>query len=327
MPSSLCAAAPEASPAAGAPPDPARRPPGALLYSTGPRHGGRVFYCDQGMRHWILHPEWLEEHGCEWSELRAVEDRTLDAFRRGRDLPGRWSEADRAHPPFTDAPRLRELLCAPLRGEGVEFGAGTQPLPIPFECRVRYADLLGIEGLRRESYEGQEAADFIVPDLQASLERLEGIAPESLDFIAACHVIEHTTDPIGALVRSAARLRPGGHIALVVPDKERTFDRARPTTPLDHLIADYESPSRERDQLDFQEFYRLAQPAPDWAYEQIWHERWERAYPIHYHTWTHASFLAMVEWIRARTGLFSAVWSHHPPPDGGAIEFYVLLTR
>jgi SAM-dependent methyltransferase len=56
----------------------------------------------------------------------------------------------------------------------------------------------------------------------------------AVDFVLASHVIEHFPDPIRALrewVRVARR-----YVFLVVPHRDRTFDRDRPLTPLDELL-------------------------------------------------------------------------------------------
>ncbi len=58
---------------------------------------------------------------------------------------------------------------------------------------------------------------------------------DAFDFVLASHVIEHFYDPIRALEewrRVAAR-----YLFLVVPHRDRTFDRDRPLTPLPELIS------------------------------------------------------------------------------------------
>jgi SAM-dependent methyltransferase len=56
----------------------------------------------------------------------------------------------------------------------------------------------------------------------------------AFDFVLASHVIEHFCDPIRALEewRRVARR----YLFLVVPHRDRTFDRDRPLTPLSELI-------------------------------------------------------------------------------------------
>jgi SAM-dependent methyltransferase len=57
---------------------------------------------------------------------------------------------------------------------------------------------------------------------------------DAVDFVLASHVIEHIPDPIRALkewVRVARR-----YVFLVVPHRDRTFDRDRPVTPVSELV-------------------------------------------------------------------------------------------
>jgi SAM-dependent methyltransferase len=62
---------------------------------------------------------------------------------------------------------------------------------------------------------------------------------DSFDFVLASHVIEHIPDPIAALKEWARVARR--YIVLVVPHRDRTFDRDRPLTPLAELIERHES--------------------------------------------------------------------------------------
>lgn len=63
-------------------------------------------------------------------------------------------------------------------------------------------------------------------------------ADGSVDYVFASHVIEHFPDPIRALqewLRVARR-----YVVLVVPHRDRTFDRDRPVTPVDELVRRHE---------------------------------------------------------------------------------------
>jgi len=59
---------------------------------------------------------------------------------------------------------------------------------------------------------------------------------ESQDFVISAHVIEHFPDPIKALKEWYRLIRPGGYIFMIVPNKEKTFDRDEPRTTLQELI-------------------------------------------------------------------------------------------
>ena len=62
---------------------------------------------------------------------------------------------------------------------------------------------------------------------------------DSVDFVLASHVIEHVPDPIAALLEWARVARR--YVFLVVPHRDRTFDRDRPLTPLAELVERHET--------------------------------------------------------------------------------------
>jgi SAM-dependent methyltransferase len=74
-------------------------------------------------------------------------------------------------------------------------------------------------------------------DVVAEGDRLP-FGEDEFDFLLASHVIEHMPDPIKALrewVRVAST-----YVFLVVPHRERTFDRDRPLTRLSELVERHE---------------------------------------------------------------------------------------
>jgi predicted SAM-dependent methyltransferase len=306
-------------------------PPGAIVRSLSSVFGERVFFVSGGRRHWIRDSRWFAQHGLVWPDsVVDVPPEVLPSFLPAGPAPLAWPESECESPPAEGRTSLdmREIAAGRLQGRGVEVGAGASPFPVPLHCRVLYADRLAHTDLESELYPGQLRQDLVDPDLQTDLETLAGIPDDSLDFVVACHVIEHTRNPIGALATAWRRLRHGGKLLLVVPDKTRTFDRNREVTPLSHLIDDFERPDRERDRAHYAEFYRVAFTCPAEQYEQTVRARFEEGYAIHYHTWTFESFAAMVEWAMAAAAPFSEVWSQPPCPDPvNDIEFCFVLTK
>jgi SAM-dependent methyltransferase len=62
---------------------------------------------------------------------------------------------------------------------------------------------------------------------------------DSTDFVLASHVLEHFPDPIRALkewIRVARR-----KVVVVVPHRDRTFDRDRELTPIEQFVRNHES--------------------------------------------------------------------------------------
>ena len=75
-------------------------------------------------------------------------------------------------------------------------------------------------------------------DVVASGDRLP-FEDDTVDFVLASHVIEHIPDPIAALEEWIRVSRY--YLFLVVPHRDRTFDRGRPLTTVAELIERHES--------------------------------------------------------------------------------------
>jgi SAM-dependent methyltransferase len=303
---------------------------GTLVRSSGSVFGDRVFFVSQGRRHWVRDGRWLAQHGFTWpDDVREIPAEVLTSFAPAGPAPLQWSDDEAVKPPpGIGSLALREIAGRGLRGTGVEFGAGASPFPVPLRCRVLFADRLAHDALTEELYPGQLREDLVVPDLVTDFDSCADLAPASLDFIVACHVIEHTRDPIGAIVEAWRRLRPGGSLVMAVPARDRTFDRDRECTPLAHLVADFESPDRGRDYAHYEDFYAHAFRVPESEYRPTVDRRFAESYAIHYHVWTHDTFMAMVDWLCAGPAPFSSVWSHPGGDDPASdTEFYAVLTK
>ena len=58
----------------------------------------------------------------------------------------------------------------------------------------------------------------------------------TLDYVISSHVIEHFFDPIKTIKEWLRVVKKDGYVFMIVPHKNRTFDRLRPTTTVDELI-------------------------------------------------------------------------------------------
>lgn len=67
----------------------------------------------------------------------------------------------------------------------------------------------------------------------------------SYDFLLASHVLEHIANPIKAL--HEWRRVTSGMMAIIVPNRERTFDHYRPLTTVGHMLEDFEKGTPESD--------------------------------------------------------------------------------
>ena len=300
--------------------------PGVLLRSPTSEFGDRVFYVDQGRRHWVRSGEWLLRNGFNWStDVMDVVPDILYSFVNGGMAPiHNRSDLGKSNLSSID---IREIAATVLSGTGVEFGAGASPFPVPLECRVRFGDAFSYENLKAVMYPGQRAHDLICPDYVTDIKTLAGIPDESLDFIVACHVIEHTNNPLAAIGACHRALKKNGFLVLVVPDMTKTFDSKRVLTTLDHLIEDYERPSSVRDLEHYVEFYSKAFAIPlDAKIEEYAALKQIENGDIHYHSWTYNSFFEVINFCTSQYG-WTVDFCHETSVGSDNIEFYFVLRK
>ncbi len=126
-----------------------------------------------------------------------------------------------------------------LKGlRGLEIGASAQN---PFGLKalnVDYTDEFTI--FKKE--EVKVAGSYAKVDIVAPGDDLP-FKDETVDFVVSSHVIEHFYDPIKTIKEWLRVIKPGGYVYMIVPHKERTFDRDRPRTTLIELIERHERPN------------------------------------------------------------------------------------
>lgn len=128
---------------------------------------------------------------------------------------------------------------------------------------------------------------------------LAGLDDDAYDAVMSSHVIEHLANPLGALDAWRRVVRPGGHLLLVAPHRDGTFDRRRPVTTLEHLIADHEAGTGEDDLTHLDETLALHDHARDVPQDRA---TWEaerrdnaRTRLLHHHVFTTPSLLALLD--------------------------------
>jgi SAM-dependent methyltransferase len=195
------------------------------------------------------------------------------------------------------------LACTYLRGSGLEIGALHSPLRVPAAARVTYVDRLTVQELRQH-YPELRDLPLVAADIVDDGERLGTIGDESQDFVIANHFIEHCEDPIGTIETFRRVLRAGGIVYLAVPDKRFTFDRNRPLTTLDHLLADHrQGPAMSRRE-HLEEWARVVGGQTEEGKLQTHVEHLDRTgYSIHFHVWTVASWLELMVAVHGSLGL------------------------
>lgn len=220
--------------------------------------------------------------------------------------------------------RTRAGFARRLRGEGLEIGALVDPLPVPHATRIVYSDLLTAEQIAA-LYPGSR-----LPDIVSDSESFPSIANETFDFVVANHVLEHLTDPIGALREWHRILKNDGLLMLALPDKRFTFDAPRARTPLAHLIEDHRSadPPHVRNRMHLDEWAtHVEQLAEGSAERKVWIEKQlQSGYAVHNHVWIAADLVELLEWMNRET---TAHWALERLANTSPFtnEFILLLRR
>ena len=88
-------------------------------------------------------------------------------------------------------------------------------------------------------------------------QNLKKISDNSYDFVISSHCLEHCANPIAALKEWKRVLKPNGHILILVPNKEYTFDHGRKVTNFEHLKEDYNNEVGEEDLTHLDEILQL----------------------------------------------------------------------
>lgn len=298
-----------------------------LVSSNGPWGEGRWYLCDESHRRQIASATSLTGSSFEGVVPTIVEDSFLLARTPKSPIGKRI-----VRPPLRkirSSLEMREIATGGLTGTGIEFGPGASPLAVPIGVNVLFADTFEHKELIENAYEGQDIANIVKPDMHLSFDEIASKKKSHpLNFIIACHVIEHVANPIRAIVDSLSILKPGGKLVLIVPDKRKTFDRKRNLTEISHLIEDFESPNRDRDFEHFMDFYTHAVPPERLeTIPSVAKENHNRNFPIHYHTFTHRSFKKLLKAIRKLNCSPFDYWIRKARFTEVDIEFYVVITK
>lgn len=175
-----------------------------------------------------------------------------------------------------------------LEGKGIEIGALYNPLPIKENLEVQYVDYVDSKILR-ETY--QDKAEMIIDvDVIDTAEKLINFHEDSLDFIIANHVIEHTVNPIGTLETFMKKLKKKGRLFLCVPNKRYTFDQRRQTTSFEHLLEDYKDDGENSKYFDYRDYAIGVNNVDEAEIEAVVERMIANKKNIHFHVWDSSSW-------------------------------------
>lgn len=209
-----------------------------------------------------------------------------------------------------------------LRGEGIEIGALTAPLPMPPGATVKYVDRFATQELKRH-WSGEDSAAIVDIDIVDSAETLSTISDSSQDFVIANHVIEHLENPLAALENFLRVLKPGGILFMAVPDKRYTFDRRRSITPLPDIIRDYEQGPEWSLEAHYEDWARHVDNVPETELREQVRKHLQDKSEIHFHVWTRRSFTDLLHYCRDQLGWKFQIETVQP----NAVEFIVILRK
>jgi SAM-dependent methyltransferase len=185
----------------------------------------------------------------------------------------------------------RQLVRRYCSGRGCEIGPGLNPQTNP--ASTIYVD-------RFKEYRGLPMQVDVVADAGGL-----PFADASLDYVFASHVLEHCPDVIAVLSEWLRVLKPKGRLALRLPHGERTFDRGRRITDLQHHIDDHAQRVNLSDTTHWPEFADVSIPAFDhhWKREA---RKLDGSYNfdyvvshghMHYHVWTQTEMVDLLRYL------------------------------
>ena len=235
--------------------------------------------------------------------------------------------------------------------KGVEIGPLDRPLvPKGHGTSVYYADYGSSEAVKARYAQDPDVRTDQICDVDFDLSQISFTDVSSklgpLDYVVASHVIEHVPDLAGWLQDIYASLRPGGILALVVPDKRFTFDVHRRESPYWQIARAHEE-RRKRPGLwcvidHVSNVVNISAQAL-WADRTSAHEarnvfepkmcqhviaQWEAGEYIDVHCWTFTprSFLKTLSFLATQYNL-NFVLQSFTSTIHDHLEFYVQLKR
>lgn len=178
------------------------------------------------------------------------------------------------------------------KGQGLEIGAGKSPFCDP--RRTKFLDRF------TDNKDGTPAPDYVADFNEVPT------PDEVFDFVFSSHVLEHAPNTIETLGEWLRVLRPGGTLVLALPHAERTLDRFRARTTLEHHIEDFARQSGEPDHSHDEEVKAGWSKLPDIEAQTAQYERewgapiWDFDFRLangvmHYHVWTQNDVVRLLQ--------------------------------
>ena len=135
-----------------------------------------------------------------------------------------------------------EFVCShlPTEQRGIEIAPYFHPIVDRSRFDVIYVDCIDNDEIQRKAAENPGAVGKTVPLVDAvwtpGVPLGDCIGHEPLHYAVASHVLEHVPNPLGWLQEILDCLEPGGMVAIVLPNRERSMDYYRQPTSFAQLI-------------------------------------------------------------------------------------------
>ncbi|MBW1811650.1 MAG: glycosyltransferase, partial [Deltaproteobacteria bacterium] len=191
-------------------------------------------------------------------------------------------------------------------GQGIEIGALDKPFQTNFSTQIKYVDIMTTEELKKQYRDDPSVSveDIVRVDHISSGQNLSMFTGESVDFVCSCHLLEHLPNPGKAIQEWLRVVKKGGNIFFLLPDKRYCFDRVRKTTPLSHLIDDFEKNVDQIEYAHYEDHISNLHENNDSAKVRA---AFERQGSVHVHTYTYDSFVSFLDWLQEKLGNFQIV--------------------
>jgi predicted SAM-dependent methyltransferase len=186
-----------------------------------------------------------------------------------------------------------------IRGNGIEIGALNNPLKLPKSAYVQYVDFMSLEGLRKR-YPELGDRKLVDIDIIDDGEKLDKFKERSQDFVVANHFLEHSQNPILAIINMLRVLKVNGRLYCAVPDKRYTFDVNRQITDLEHIIKDFHDGPDWSRKKHYEEWFLFVDNIDN--HESEFEEKvdnWiSENYSIHFHVWTQREIVELLLYVQ-----------------------------
>lgn len=137
----------------------------------------------------------------------------------------------------------------PTERRGIEIAPYFNPITDRDRHDVLYVDCIDNDEILRKAKENPGSVGRLVPRIDVvwvpGRRLADCIGPECLHYAVASHVLEHVPNPVGWLQEILDILEPGGVIAIVLPNRERSMDYYRNPTTFAQIVGwSIEKPAR-----------------------------------------------------------------------------------